>query len=129
LRSILPFVRIHFVTLAAVLVLCAADVSFAAGKKQLPTIRIIEATYGANCQNVSKGNVTRFVASQCNDKTMCNYRVYYKHLEEEPPSGCERNFSVRYACGRSFKSCTVDAEAAWGGDDGHPNKFCMMYCQ
>jgi hypothetical protein len=121
------FVRNPFVGIIAALIVFGVDAAFAAGKKQLPTIKILEATYGGNCK-VPKGNVTRFVASQCNDKTMCNYRVYYKHLDEQPPSGCEKNFSVRYACGRYFKNCTVEAEAGWGGDEGHPNKFCMMYC-
>ncbi len=114
--------------IAALLAFCT-NAAGAAGKRQLPTIKILEATYGGNCKNVPKGNVTRFVASECNDKSMCNYRVYYKQMEESPPAGCERNFSARYACGRSFKHCTVEAEAGWGGDEGHPNKFCMMYCQ
>ncbi|TMJ26025.1 MAG: hypothetical protein E6G96_14860 [Alphaproteobacteria bacterium] len=103
--------------------------AYAAGKRQLPTIKILEATYGGNCQNVPKGNVTRFVASECNDKSMCNYRIYYKSMGEDPPASCERNFSVRYACGRFLKRCTVEAEAGWGCDEGHPNRFCMMYCQ
>ncbi len=119
------------VALVVVLVAVSAGIACAAGKKQLPMIKILEATYGGNCRSVPKGNVTHFVASECNDKSMCNYRVYYKHMEEDPPSGCERNFSVSYTCGKNFKRqrCTVDAEAGWGGEDGRSNKFCMLYCQ
>jgi hypothetical protein len=46
----------------------------AAGKKQLPTIKILQTTYGGNCKGIPKGNVTHFVASECNDKSMCNYQ-------------------------------------------------------
>src|SRR5947208_16601823 len=66
--------------------------AYAAGKRQLPTIKILEATYGGNCQNVPKGNVTRFVASECNDKSMCNYRIYYKNMDGDRPASCERIF-------------------------------------
>jgi hypothetical protein len=114
--------------LIVALLALSSGAACAAGKKQLPTIKILQATYGGNCKGIPKGNVTHFVASECNDKSMCNYRVYYKHMGEDPPAGCERNFSVSYACGRYSKRCTVEAEAGWGGDDGHPNKFCMMYC-
>ena len=128
LRPRATFVRNPRLALAAALLVLSTDAGYGAGKRQFPTIKILEATYGGNCKNVSKGNVTRFVAAECNDKSMCNYRVYYKSLEEQAPLGCKRNFSVRYACGRYFKNCTVEAEAGWGGDEGHPNKFCMIYC-
>jgi hypothetical protein len=116
--------------LVVVLVALPAGASHAASKPQHPMIKVIEATYGGNCQ-AAKGNVTRFVASECNDKDMCNYRVYYKNMEEATPSGCERNFSVRYTCGKNSRRyvCSVEAESGWGGEDGHANKFCILYCR
>lgn len=93
----------------------------AAENKRSNAIEVLEATYGGNCQGVTKGNVTQFVASACDSKDLCNYRVYYKNLGGDPAEGCEKNFAVSYRCGKNTKpdACTLPAEAGKGGEEGH----------
>ncbi len=102
----------------------------AAENKRSNAIEVLEATYGGNCQGVTKGNVTQFVASACDSKDLCNYRVYYKNLGGDPAEGCEKNFAVSYRCGKNTKpdACTLPAEAGKGGEEGHANHFCLLHC-
>jgi hypothetical protein len=102
----------------------------AAEKRPANAIKVLEATYGGNCAGIAKGNVTEFVGSKCNDTNLCNYRVYYKSMGGDPAEGCEKNFSVTYSCGRKSKpeTCTLAAEAGRGGEEGHPNQFCLLHC-
>jgi hypothetical protein len=102
----------------------------AAEKKRVNAIKVIEATYGGNCPGVNEGNATRFVAKACDEKDLCNYRVYYKQLGGDPAAGCDKDFRVAYSCGRSAarSTCEVEAEAGRGGEDGAPNQFCLLHC-
>jgi hypothetical protein len=102
----------------------------AAENKRGNAIKILEATYGGNCQGVAKGNATQFVASACDSKDLCNYRVYYKNLGGDPAEACEKNFAVSYTCGKNTKpdACTLPAEAGKGGEEGHANNFCLLHC-
>jgi hypothetical protein len=117
------------VAIVAAACLLLAGAAGAAEQKRAG-IRVIEATYGGNCAGVRKGNVTQFVAAACNDKTLCNYRIYYKEMGGDPAEGCAKAFSLSYACAKSGKRerCNVAAEAGSGGEDGKPNEFCMMAC-
>jgi len=101
-----------------------------AAEQKRAGIRIIEASYGANCAGVAKGNVTSYAAAACNDKTLCNYRIYYKDMGGDPAEGCAKAFSLSYSCGKGGKHarCNVAAEAGWGGEDGKGNEFCMLTC-
>lgn len=116
----------------AVLCISGAAVDAAAAEKKKPNraIKVLEATYGGNCAGIAKGNVTEFVGSTCNDTNLCNYRVYYKSMGGDPASGCEKDFSVTYSCGRKSRrdTCALAAEAGMGGEEGHPNQFCLMHC-
>jgi hypothetical protein len=102
----------------------------AAPKKRTNIIKVLEATYGGNCSGVEKGNATQFVAAACVDNDLCNYRVYYKQLGGDPAPECQKDFKVTYTCGRSTKpsSCEVPPEAGKGGEEGHPNQFCLLHC-
>ena len=102
----------------------------AAENKRSNNIKILEATYGGNCKGVTKGNVTRFVASECDNQDLCNYRVYYKQLGGDPAEGCEKSFAVSYTCGRNTKrnACTLPPEAGKGGEEGQANHFCLLHC-
>jgi hypothetical protein len=104
----------------------------AAENKRTNRIKVLEATYGGNCTGVAAGNATTFVASACNDQDLCNYRVYYKDIGGDPAAGCDKEFRVTYSCGsgKSAKreTCAVEAEAGKGGEDGHPNRFCLLHC-
>jgi hypothetical protein len=99
-------------------------------RKYTNVIKIIEATYGGNCEGVAKGNATQFLASACDNSRLCNYRVYYRQLGGDPAAGCEKDFRVLYTCGRTAKpnTCEVAAEAGMGGEDGYPNQFCLLHC-
>jgi hypothetical protein len=121
--------RVAAIALAAV-VLTGAAAGAGAAEQKRSGIRIIEATYGGNCAGVKKGNVTTIVAAACNDKTLCNYRIYYKDLGGDPAGGCAKAFSLSYACAKTGKRarCNVAAEAGWGGEDGKSNEFCMLTC-
>ena len=101
-----------------------------AAEQKRSGIRILEATYGGNCAGVSKGNVTAFVAATCNNKNLCNYRIYYKDMGGDPAAGCAKAFSLSYTCAGSGKRerCNVAAEAGWGGEDGKANEFCLLSC-
>ena len=108
----------------------AAVDAAAAEKKPGRAIKILEATYGGNCAGIAKGNVTEFVGTTCNDTNLCNYRVYYKSMGGDPATGCEKDFSVTYSCGRKSKrdTCALAAEAGMGGEEGHANQFCLLHC-
>jgi hypothetical protein len=126
------FVSVGIVGLAAFCVGVATNGAAAAEKekKSGKAITVLEATYGGNCTGIAKGNVTEFVGLKCNDTNLCNYRVYYKSMGGDPAEGCEKNFSVTYNCGRKSKreTCTLPAEAGMGGEEGHPNQFCLLHC-
>ena len=123
-------VSLGIIGLAASCIGVAADGAAAGEKKPANAIKVLEATYGGNCEGIAKGNVTEFVGSKCNDTNLCNYRVYYKSMGGDPAEGCEKSFSVTYNCGRKSKreTCTLAAEAGMGGEEGHPNQFCLLHC-
>jgi len=86
-------------------------------------IKIISATYGANC-GVAKGNVTQYIAKQCNGKSRCKYVVDYKKIGD-PAYGCKKIYSVIYQCGNDshiYKK-SLGAEAGWG------DKSVLLDCQ
>ena len=116
--------------LAAFCIGAANDDAPAAEKKPDKAIKVLEATYGGNCAGIAKGNVTEFVGSKCNATNLCNYRVYYKSMGGDPAAGCKKDFSVTYSCGRKSKreTCTLAPEAGMGGEEGHPNQFCLLHC-
>ena len=123
------------VGLIASIVLClgaAQRDAAAADDKKTNRIKVLEATYGGNCTGVAAGNATTFVASACNDQDLCNYRVYYKDIGGDPAAGCDKEFRVTYACGSGKnakrETCALEAEAGKGGEDGYPNRFCLLHC-
>ena len=99
-------------------------------KKPTNAIRVLEATYGGNCTGVTKGNVTKFIASACDGTDLCNYRVYYRNMGGDPAAECKKAFRVTYVCGKNTKpqTCALEAEAGKGGDDGEANNFCLLHC-
>jgi hypothetical protein len=113
------------------MIFCSAGASVTAEeKKPANAIRVLEATYGGNCTGVAKGNVTKFIASACDGTDLCNYRVYYKNMGGDPAAECKKAFRVTYVCGKNTKpqTCTLEAEAGKGGDDGEANNFCLLHC-
>jgi hypothetical protein len=121
---------VGWVVMTTLVAVAATADAGAAESKRSNVIKILEATYGGNCESVKAGNLTQFVASACDSKDLCNYRVYYKQLGGDPAEGCEKSFAVSYICGRNTKrnACTLPPEAGKGGEEGQANNFCLLHC-
>src|SRR5258708_4305642 len=66
----------------------------------LNSIKIEEATYGANCANgVKAGNATQYAAKSCDGHALCNIFISVQELGDPAP-GCGKDFSVRLMCNR-----------------------------
>ena len=62
------------------------------------SIKIEEATYGANCPNgVKPGNATQYMAKACDGRARCNILISVQELGD-PAQGCGKDFSVRLKC-------------------------------
>jgi peptidoglycan/LPS O-acetylase OafA/YrhL len=77
-------------------------------------IRVISATYGANC-GATRGNATRALIDTCNSQTDCDYRVDVTKLGD-PAGGCAKDFTVDYACmpGDRLQTAKLAGEAGLG---------------
>ena len=86
-------------------------------------ISVMSATYGANC-GVKKGNVTSYIAKQCNGKSECRYTVDWKIIGD-PAYGCAKTYTVQYQCGDNTKVYeeSLSAEAGWG------DKAVLLRCR
>jgi hypothetical protein len=77
------------------------------------SIRVISATYGANC-GAPADNATAHIADQCDGEETCKYRVYYGDIGD-PAHGCAKAYSVQYRCGGgSVRQESLDPEAGLG---------------
>jgi len=62
------------------------------------SIKIEEATYGANCANgVKPGNATQYLAKACDGRARCNILISVQELGD-PAQGCRKDFSARLTC-------------------------------
>ena len=103
----------------------------AAEDKRTNRIKVLEATYGGNCTGVAAGNVTTFVASACQRPGPLQLPcVLQGRRRRDAAAGCDKEFRVSYSCGKSTKreTCALEAEAGKGGEDGYPNRFCLLHC-
>ena len=76
-------------------------------------ISVVSGTYGANCGQKS-GNVTRYLAAQCNGQKQCNYKIDYKVIGD-PAVGCGKTYVAQWRCGNDpIQSVTAPAEAGYG---------------
>ena len=77
-------------------------------------IRVVSATYGANC-GVARGNVTRALVNACNGQSSCDYIVDVTKLGD-PAGGCAKSFTVNYACmpGDRSQAADIPGEAGLG---------------
>lgn len=76
-------------------------------------IRILSATYGGNC-GATSGNVTSYIAAQCNGQSSCSYRVDYTVIGD-PAYGCQKDYQVSYDCGDGrARVASAAAEAGYG---------------
>ncbi len=75
-------------------------------------IRVLRATYGANCQ-AAPGNATASVRAECDGKSACRYTVRVSALGD-PKFGCAKAFDAVWRCPgeEDVRQVTVPAEAA-----------------
>jgi peptidoglycan/LPS O-acetylase OafA/YrhL len=74
-------------------VLISTNASALAGRH---SIRVVEATYGANCGGL-QGNATVPVRRQCDALHNCDFAVRSSEIGD-PAGGCAKTFSVRWRC-------------------------------
>jgi hypothetical protein len=80
-------------------------------------IVVVGATYGGNC-GAQRGNVTDHLASSCNGRDTCSYRVDYEVLGD-PVSGCVKDYEANWRCGdnptvRNTRTTAQQGEAGFG---------------
>jgi peptidoglycan/LPS O-acetylase OafA/YrhL len=77
-------------------------------------IRVISATYGANC-GVARGNITWALVNACDGRNSCDYVVDVTKLGD-PAGGCAKDFNVNYACmpDNSAQTTELAGEAGLG---------------
>lgn len=75
-------------------------------------MRVLQATYGANCQ-VAPGNATASVRDACDGTARCRYTVEVSVLGD-PRFGCAKGFDAVWRCPgeEEVRRTTVPAEAA-----------------
>ncbi|TCK33453.1 hypothetical protein B0G84_7675 [Paraburkholderia sp. BL8N3] len=61
------------------------------------TIKVVSATYGENC-GARLGNATRDLASHCDSRLVCAYRID-RAILEDTDRACPKNFLSEWLCG------------------------------
>jgi len=67
--------------------------------KQPPTINIVEASYGKNCNQLLKGNRTELFKTLANGKGSLQYQYDYAKTGGDPAGGCAKSLEIVYYCG------------------------------
>ena len=74
-------------------------------------IKITSASYGANCNDANEDNQLKNLASICDGKYSCQYKVNTNELGD-PSVGCAKTYGVSYTCdGNPQEDITLEAEA------------------
>lgn len=79
-------------------------------------IKLHDATYGLNCK-AAKPDVTAHIASQCDGKANCSYKVDHTVIGD-PAFGCRKEYVANYEClhnGQSVKKASAKADAEASG--------------
>ena len=82
-------------------------------------IRIVSGTYGGNCQQ-REGNTTGHLASACNGRASCSYRIDYK-LIGDPAFGCRKDYVAKWTCGPGGAARQTSA----GPEAGHGSTITL----
>jgi hypothetical protein len=69
-------------------------------------IRVLEATYGGNC-GAGRNNAGAHIASVCNGRGECNYRVDVSLLGDPAPN-CPKGYEVHYQCAAGGQALRAD---------------------
>lgn len=74
-------------------------------------IKVVKALYGTNCK-AAKPDVTAHVATACNGKDACTYKVDHMAIGDTAPN-CAKTYEVAYECAPGKgRSASVPAEAS-----------------
>jgi len=94
------------------------------GSSSSGSIRVVSATYGGNCNGVTKGNVTAHIADKSNGKSIYRYTVDHRVIGDPAP-GCAKSYIVQYRCGNNPKvyEIILPEEAGWG------DKVIVLDCE
>ena len=94
----------------------AATVDAAMSTSVAPRIRVVAATYGANC-NAPQGNATADTAGTCNGLASCTYKVDAARLGD-PAVGCAKDYRVTWRCDaeEGVREAQVPPEAGLGSE-------------
>eukprot|EP01084_Bolivina_argentea_P206239 352158_1 len=63
-------------------------------------IRVLTASYGANCKDKNRNNQRSRLRRACNNKRSCKYRVNHRKVGD-PARGCAKDYTYQYQCKRS----------------------------
>ena len=66
---------------------------------QAIAIKVVSGTYGQNC-GAQHGNATPDIATQCNGRDMCEYRIDRRTVRD-PAVGCPKDFLAEWRCGET----------------------------
>lgn len=70
----------------------------------VPTeIKVMEATYGANCVKTAAGNATTYAAKICDAASSCLLPIDVSKMGDPAP-GCGKDFAIKYSCLRKTGS-------------------------
>ncbi|WP_235025981.1 hypothetical protein [Caballeronia arationis] len=83
--------------LVRMLSLFGVAASAACADTGVATIKVVSATYGENC-GARPGNATRDLASQCDSRRVCAYRIDRAVLDDTDRA-CPKNFLSEWRCG------------------------------
>jgi hypothetical protein len=81
---------------------------------QNQAIRVLAGTYGGNC-NAPYGNKTSHLATACNGRADCAYKVDYTVIGD-PAVGCGKDYVAERRCGgsREVRRTVAGPEAGFG---------------
>jgi hypothetical protein len=72
-------------------------------------IKVLDASYGLNCNKNLRGNMTSTVARACRNKARCNFTINHQ-IHGDPANGCAKDFVVDYMCKSKSKSVKKTAK-------------------
>jgi len=81
---------------------------------RVPVIEVVSGSYGPNC-GAPPSNKTAHLASTCNGRSECDYRVDY-HVIGDPAEGCEKTYVAEWRCSGApmVYKAVADGEAGFG---------------
>ena len=86
------------------------------------TVTVVAGTYGGNCAQ-PRGNKTQFLATACNGKETCDYKIDYTQIGD-PAKGCLKDYAAEWRCGNSMEIRRASAASEAGN-----GSIVMLTCE